>query len=68
MHNGLLIEIIPNVICMVHKFTAGRHYVDQLPEQLDGCILHKTYIGETQPRLKIFHVITSIGVMACTTS
>ena len=44
--NGLLIEKIPNIICMVHKCTSGRHCVDQLPEQLDVCILRKTYSGK----------------------
>ena len=45
---GLLIEIISNIICMVHKYTSERHSVYQLPEQFDVCILHKTYTGETQ--------------------
>ena len=43
---GLPIEIIPNIISMVHKCTSGRHCVDQLPEQLDVSIVHKTYSGK----------------------
>ena len=62
---GLLIEIMSNIICMVHKYTSEQNSVYHLPEQLDVCILHKTYTGETQvenfPRNHLF-IGTAISV------